>query len=586
MLEEQDPSLKFCFFIDGLDEFKGDLEALITLTKRISLYGNTKICVSSRPLIIFEDAFRTKPQLMLQDLTHADIRKYVEHNLTDNPGFTELRNMDEKYADGLMNNVAEKSDGVFLWVVLVVRSLLEGLRDGDHLLDLQKRLDDLPEELDDLFRRILHNFDTRYFRDASILFQLFKAWDGRLSLLSLALAEQANEGLAIQAEMIPMSSSEKFYKALKMRRQLDSRCKGLLEVEPIRRKISETEERIVRDLSELKPEEGEQLAKSRVDFLHRTVSDFLDRPDIWAKFTASTENNSRPYAAFAQSWLLQLKWVYSDYAITRASPLWNAIFGVLEYAEKSESQEMLSQTRLLDELDESATFLISQRRGSDGLTILERDWKDPSFHWTTTNTSFHFGHSSLDLAVQCGLAKYIDDKLTIQPPANARLWSLLLSAGENFDIKYFRNGGSAFHRSKPNIEVIRVLLDHLNLPEAEKSDLLQNAKAVSNAEAAKLAFLQRVKEVCDSQTAFNNHNDHNDHNVGLQFPRVNRFRTLGSAPDTDSTEGNPRISTNNTLKAVEEAASLTTKPLLTLEAPCLQQRNPLWNLMHWRKKRA
>jgi hypothetical protein len=233
LLEEQGPSIKLCFFIDGLDEFKGELDALVSLVKRISQYPNVKICVSSRPWMIFEDTFRAKPQLMLQDLTFGDIRKYMNDHLTDNPGFMELRCRDEQYAASLVENVAAKSSGVFLWVVLVVKSLLEGLRDGDHLSDLQKRLDELPKQLDDLFRRILHNFDTRYFQDASILFQLVKAASVPLSLLSLSLAEQTNEEHAIKAAMRPLTRSEKFYRALNMRRRLDSRCRGLLEVEPI-----------------------------------------------------------------------------------------------------------------------------------------------------------------------------------------------------------------------------------------------------------------------------------------------------------------------------------------------------------------
>jgi hypothetical protein len=170
LLEDQSQSFKLCFFIDGLDEFKGELDALVSLVRRISQYPNVKICVLSRPWMIFEDNFRAKPQLMLQDLTFADIRKYVEDHLTDSPAFVELRYTDEKYAASLVENVVKKSSGVFLWVVLVVKSLLEGLRDGDHLSDLQRRLDELLKELDDLFRRILHNFDTRYFQDTSILF--------------------------------------------------------------------------------------------------------------------------------------------------------------------------------------------------------------------------------------------------------------------------------------------------------------------------------------------------------------------------------------------------------------------------------
>ncbi|KAF2094819.1 hypothetical protein NA57DRAFT_45489, partial [Rhizodiscina lignyota] len=319
LLEEQAPFLKFCFLIDGLDEFKGELQTLLSLVKRISQYPNVKICVSSRPWMIFEDTFQAKPQLMLQDLTLPDIRIYVNDNLTQTPGFMELRCMDEQYAASLVENIATKASGVFLWVVLVVKSLLEGLRDGDHLSDLQRRLDELPEELDDLFRRILHNFDTRYFRDASVLFQLVKASVSPPTLLALSFAEQTNEDLAIEAEMKPLTSNEKFYRSLTMRRRLDSRCRGLLETE----------------VHDDWTEDDDILAKSKVDFLHRTVSEFLERADIWEKFLAATDNSFKPFAALAQSWLLQLKRVYTDPFFDSAKFLWGAVYGVLEYAGKS-----------------------------------------------------------------------------------------------------------------------------------------------------------------------------------------------------------------------------------------------------------
>jgi hypothetical protein len=70
--------------------------------------------------------------------------------------------------------------------------------------------------------------------------------------------------------------------------------------------------RILRDMSKLKPRDGDLIAKSKVEFLHRTVLDFLDRPEIWEQFLAATDNSFKPNAALAQSWLLQLKWVYSD----------------------------------------------------------------------------------------------------------------------------------------------------------------------------------------------------------------------------------------------------------------------------------
>jgi hypothetical protein len=573
LLEEQDPSLKFCFFIDGLDEFQGNLDALIALTKRISLYRNTKICVSSRPWIIFEDAFRTKPQLMLQDLTRGDIGTYVEDKLTDNPGFMELRCMDEEYARTLIGNVAEKSDGVFLWVVLAVGSLLEGLRDGDRLADLQKRLDDLPEELNDLFRRILHNFDTRYFRDASVLFQLFKVWNGSVKLLPLALAEQADDGLVVRAEIHPMGTVEKFYKSLNMRRRLDSRCKGLLEVEPIRRQISDNEVQIIRDVSQLNCDDGELLAESRVEFLHRTVSEFLDKDDIWAQFIEATGDDFNPYAAVARSCLLQLKWTCSDPSILRASPLWNPIFGTLEYAEKSWKQKEVSQNRVLDELDRSATFLLCERQGPGGLSILERSGRDQPFNWPTPSKSLRF-LGFLDLVMKFDLPKYVDDKLTERPQPKSRLWSLLLNIGKS-KFEYVIDGEHRERCVTPSAEMVSVLTGHLKLTDQERTDLLQKARKITEERThpadsflvgrTRDVFIQRVREICDKRRA---------EQQSEQSQRRTRSGTQSSIVGSACTES----------ADASENFSVSTYTSPAMQGPQLHLRFPLRGLIRWKKK--
>jgi hypothetical protein len=69
---------KVCFFIDGLDEYDGDCEEVTQLFKDISARSsNIKICVSSRPWVVFDEAFTRLPTLRLQDLTFDDIQAYV-----------------------------------------------------------------------------------------------------------------------------------------------------------------------------------------------------------------------------------------------------------------------------------------------------------------------------------------------------------------------------------------------------------------------------------------------------------------------------------------------------------------------------
>lgn len=138
--------LKICFFIDGLDEYSGDHSALAELLKRASDASHIKVCAASRPLVVFEHAFKGYESLMLQRLTFNDISVYVQNKWKTHPRMVELDKEEPKIAERLGSEIVTKAAGVFLWVKLVVRSLLEGLTSYDRGSDLEKRLQELPEE--------------------------------------------------------------------------------------------------------------------------------------------------------------------------------------------------------------------------------------------------------------------------------------------------------------------------------------------------------------------------------------------------------------------------------------------------------
>lgn len=51
----------------------------------------------------------------------------------------------------LQKEVAAKASGVFLWVVLVVASLLKKKDEGGTVKEMQRILESVPKELDKLF---------------------------------------------------------------------------------------------------------------------------------------------------------------------------------------------------------------------------------------------------------------------------------------------------------------------------------------------------------------------------------------------------------------------------------------------------
>jgi 23S rRNA C2498 (ribose-2'-O)-methylase RlmM len=100
-------------------------------------------------------------------LTQKDIKLYTNDQLEKNQRFITLKKREPKLAPQLVTEIVDKSAGVFLWVTLVVRSLLEGLQNSDRISDLQRRLKQLPAGLEDLYLLIMKNIEPFYEQQSS-----------------------------------------------------------------------------------------------------------------------------------------------------------------------------------------------------------------------------------------------------------------------------------------------------------------------------------------------------------------------------------------------------------------------------------
>ncbi|EHK42170.1 hypothetical protein TRIATDRAFT_146839, partial [Trichoderma atroviride IMI 206040] len=309
-----DDSLRFLLFIDGLDEFDGKISDLIDILTNVAMSLNVKICVASRPWLAFEEAFRDRPGLRLEELTSSDIRHFVTAKLKNNGRFVELEQQYQQSALSLISEITEKASGVFLWVHLVVASLLQGLRDGAWISELQKKVLELPTDLEQLFKKILDNFEPSYFEQTSRIFQVTRAAAEPLSLLNLAFAERGVLE-ALVAEVTPLPTDEMYYNTETMRRRLVSRCQGLLEVSPIDSKL--------------------HLPYAKVQYLHRTVKDFMARAEIWNYILSGTKENGTfdPSLALCVSFLFQLKTLRPYFEM--ASQFWHIIRSCVMYATKA-----------------------------------------------------------------------------------------------------------------------------------------------------------------------------------------------------------------------------------------------------------
>lgn len=256
---------RICLFVDGLDEFHGTDETrenLIDLLQRLASNDNAKICLSSRPWNIFEDAFGRGPMLRLEDLTRPDIQRYVSEKLTQHRRFEVLKQLYEAECMALVDNIVDKASGVFLWVYLVVRSLTQGLRDEDGISDLTRRLELIPADLELYFDQMLSTIDPFHLPRSSELFQLTMCTDRRLSQLTLSfIQEDKPDALVAFLRKNREAAISHAYNSTS--RRVNALSKGLLEVN--------------------RTDSANPYFMYGVDFLHRTVRDFLAMDDVHQK---------------------------------------------------------------------------------------------------------------------------------------------------------------------------------------------------------------------------------------------------------------------------------------------------------------
>lgn len=84
-------------------------------------------------------------------MTFDDNYTCVQIKFSSDERFKDLEIEEPGVGARLASEVVDRASGVFLWVKLAVHSLLEGLGNYDRSIDLERRLSQLPEDLDDLY---------------------------------------------------------------------------------------------------------------------------------------------------------------------------------------------------------------------------------------------------------------------------------------------------------------------------------------------------------------------------------------------------------------------------------------------------
>lgn len=358
---------QFCFFIDGIDEFTGDRQDLCQDLVELSQSPNIKLCVSSRPWNVFECNFGSDPdrKLYIHQLTHNDIRNYTEMRLLSHPGWKTLES-EVVGANVLIDQVTERARGVFLWVFFVTRLLREGLEEDDSFSDLCRRLESFPSDLEPFFKHMLEAVQPIHHEKMSgVLAIAVKAGSPlNVSIYRFHSLEYEPVDYALERPVEPQDKQEEKVWYKKTKRRLNGWCRGLLEVK-----------------------------QGQVDFLHRTVMDFLRTKEMSDFLRVRNRDGFNANLSILRAYTAWIKLTASNEKILRTgpgsyndTPLTSRIIEAIAYARELEEEtedHTQDEIVLLDTIEatmctidrkaEDRVFPISEGFNSDGAKLFFRE---------------------------------------------------------------------------------------------------------------------------------------------------------------------------------------------------------------------
>ncbi|KAJ4329440.1 hypothetical protein N0V84_000074 [Fusarium piperis] len=436
---------RFFFSIDGLDEYDADshqMGELVDVFKMLSKLPNTKFLLTSRPWVVFEERLAGYPRLRLHELTKPDITCFADQQIDEHPASRMLSDTDRSLISSLKGDIVENSSGVFLWVYLVVRSLLEGLNNGDSIDELRERILELPTDLEDLYLHMWVRIPKRYQPQVSRLLQMLSfgtSEGGRTSLLGLALAEGLDEEAVFTLPVAPLKKAEAHRLMEAMKTRIAGRCLGLIEVQHVK---WDPTTRIdfrrphMKD-SDCYPNEIEgELETQFATFIHRTVFEFVSSPEIFPRLKEATAGSTgrsgdvfRAESALLRLLVLRIKTfagasIHIGYDSVFAPRLEQLTYYALKTCRHAEMASGKAQTRLVTELDRTMTYFYNK--------VYERSSR---YHWSTAlhlqgEVGVHglvpveqlelSESSMLSLAVRHGLIHFVKENETVNEAVKSK----------------------------------------------------------------------------------------------------------------------------------------------------------------------
>lgn len=160
---------RICAFIDGLDEYAGRATEIMQMIQFLNTNG-FKTCVASRPEHAMVQHLGSRPHMLMQDHNSDTIKAYVDYTIHKLPP-----NITDMPLKELALRVVERAEGVILWAQLVMTQLIDCILAGGTTDEVHSQLAEFPNELNEVYERLLQGVDLTRQIESAILLTLIQS---------------------------------------------------------------------------------------------------------------------------------------------------------------------------------------------------------------------------------------------------------------------------------------------------------------------------------------------------------------------------------------------------------------------------
>lgn len=313
-------SFSVCLFLDGLDEIQEDdsFHKIDELLAFFQEFPQVKMCLSSRSEPGMLKLLQGFAQMKFHEFTSQDMHNFAAQYLAS---FWNRSEFSVSEQIRIIETLMKKAEGVFLWLRLVVRNLNNSLGRDDSFSDLQRRIDELPSEVSEMYQEMWDRENgikgkTRiHCAESARYFNLMLGLEGQridspyflrseppgfiaasraplyvseepLRVIHIAFA--ANDGLQKRVfnDATSVSAAEIEAACIRIANAIASKCVGLIEFLPLYRN-SPMQKELTKSFGL-----DATTCFRKVQFIHRTAFDFVSESEAGFKIRSFDKSSA------------------------------------------------------------------------------------------------------------------------------------------------------------------------------------------------------------------------------------------------------------------------------------------------------